>query len=105
MLQSGRPINCQGYIPLDDIPQPDQGNLSGYSGSSFYCLNAEGTRELRQRGDEGRTPWTWTFDLAAAYIPNWADNKWSLPAHRRGTLRGRMPRKRFTRMYLQRVPR
>lgn len=75
VLQSGRPINCQGYIPLDDIPQPDQGNLSGYSGSSFYCLNAEGTRELRQRGDEGRTPWTWTFDLAAAYIPNWADNK------------------------------
>ncbi|MCE4355314.1 TonB-dependent receptor [Xanthomonas hortorum] len=38
-------------------------------------MNAEGTRVLRQRGDEGRTPWTWTFDLAAAYIPNWADNK------------------------------
>lgn len=38
ILQSGRPVNCQGYIPLDDIPQPDQGTLTNYSGSSFYCL-------------------------------------------------------------------
>ena len=75
IVQSGRPINCQGYIPLEGIEQPDLGNLTPYSGSSFYCLNDDGTRVLGQRGDQGRTPWTWTFDLTAAYVPNWADNK------------------------------
>jgi hypothetical protein len=75
IVQSGRPINCQGYIPLEGIEQPDLGSLTSYSGSSFYCLNADGVRVLGQRGDQGRTPWTWTFDLTAAYVPNWADNK------------------------------
>lgn len=75
IVQSGRPINCQGFIPLEGIQQPDLGTLTPYSGSSFYCLNDAGERELRQRGDEGRTPWAWTFDLSAAYVPNWADNR------------------------------
>lgn len=75
VVQSGRPVNCQGYIPLDDIPQPDQGTLTPYSGSSFYCLNDAGERQLGNRGDQGRTPWLWTFDLSAAYVPTWADNK------------------------------
>ncbi|MBD9368542.1 TonB-dependent receptor [Xanthomonas sp. XNM01] len=75
LVQSGRPINCQGYIPLEGIAQPDAGTLSSYSGSSFYCLDDDGTRELHQRGDQGRTPWTWTFDLSAAYVPDWADNR------------------------------
>lgn len=75
IVQSGRPVNCQGYIPLEGIAQPDLGTLTPYSGSSFYCLNDAGVRELRQRGDEGRTPWAWTFDLSAAYVPNWADNR------------------------------
>lgn len=75
VVQSGRPVNCQGYIPLDDVAQPDLGTLNAYSASSFYCLNADGSRTLHQRGDQGRTPWTWTFDLSAAYIPNWADSK------------------------------
>lgn len=74
-VQSGRPINCQGYVPLDDIAQPDQGALTGYSGSSFYCLNDEGVRVLRSRGDAGRTPWTWNFDFSLAYRPNWADER------------------------------
>ncbi len=71
IAQSGRPINCQGYIPLDGITQPDLGTLNAYAGSSFYCLNDDGTRSLRQRGDEGRTPWTWNFDLSVAYVPSW----------------------------------
>lgn len=75
LVQSGRPVNCQGFIPLENVPQPDRGTLSSYSGSSFYCLNDNGTRELHQRGDQGRTPWIWNFDLAVAYIPNWADSK------------------------------
>lgn len=75
IVQSGRPVNCQGYIPLEGIAQPDAGTLNAYSGSSFYCLNDDGTRELRQRGDAGRTPWSWTLDMSAAYVPSWADNK------------------------------
>ncbi len=78
VIQSGRPVNCQGYIPLDDIAQPDQGTLTPYSGSSFYCLNDDGVRELGNRGDQGRTPWAWTLDLSAAYVPNWADRRLKL---------------------------
>lgn len=75
IVQSGRPVNCQGYIPLEGIAQPDAGTLNAYSGSSFDRLNDDGTRELRQRGDAGRTPWSWTLDMSAAYVPSWADNK------------------------------
>ncbi|WP_243713426.1 TonB-dependent receptor [Luteimonas terrae] len=75
IAQSGRPVNCQGYIPLEGIAQPDLGTLTPYSGSSFYCLNDDGERELRNRGDQGRTPWTWTFDLSAAYVPAWANDR------------------------------
>lgn len=75
VVQSGRPINCQGYIPLDNVGV-DQGTLNAYAGSSFYCLNDDGSsRTLRQRGDEGRTPWVWNFDLSVAYVPNWADQR------------------------------
>lgn len=75
VAQSGRPINCQGFIPLEGITQPDLGTLNAYAGSSFYCLNENGTRTLRTRGDEGRTPSIWNFDLSASYTPNWADKK------------------------------
>ncbi len=75
IVQSGRPINCQGFVPLELAGPYDVGTLNAYSGSSFYCLNDLGERELRQRGDNGRTPWTWTFDLSAAYVPTWADGR------------------------------
>ena len=75
VMQSGRPINCQGFIPIDDIPDPDYGTLARYSGSAFYCLNDDGVRELRTRGDEGRTPNFWSMDLSGSYVPNWADGK------------------------------
>lgn len=75
IVQSGRPINCQGYVPIEDIDQPDQGTLSPYSGSSFYCLNSDGVRELHQRGDLGRTPWSWSLDLSLAYVPAWGNEQ------------------------------
>src|SRR5690606_26744939 len=75
IAQTGRPVNCQGYVPLELAGEWDVGTLNAYSGSSFYCLNEDGTRTLHNRGDPGRTPWTWTFDEAVAYIPNWADGK------------------------------
>ncbi|MGN7831905.1 TonB-dependent receptor [Pseudoxanthomonas sp. 22568] len=80
LIQSGRPVNCQGFIPLDDPSVGiDAGNLALYSGSSFYCLKPDGvTRELSRRGEFGRTPWIWTFDASVAYTPNWADKRLTL---------------------------
>lgn len=76
IAQTGRPINCQGYLDLDDPSiGADLGTLGAYSGSTFYCLNPDGSRTLHQRGDMGRTPWVWTFDASVAYTPNWADGK------------------------------
>jgi hypothetical protein len=75
VAQTGRPVNCQGYIPLEGTGI-DEGTLTPYSGSSFYCLNADGvTRTLTTRGSNGRTPTTWVMDLSAAYTPTWADGK------------------------------
>jgi len=78
IVQSGRPVSCQGYIPLELVGPSDVGGFSAYSGSSFYCLNEDGSRELSQRGGEGRTPWSWTFDAAVAYVPSWADGRLKL---------------------------
>src|SRR5690606_38787806 len=74
VAQTGRPINCQGYIPLDGTGI-DQGTLNAYSGSSFWCLDDNGVRRLGNRGDQGRTPTTWIMDVSGAYIPNWAGGK------------------------------
>lgn len=75
LAQSGRPVNCQGFIDLNHPSVgADAGTLNAYSGSTFYCLDG-GTRTLHQRGDMGRTPWLWNFDLSATYVPNWADNR------------------------------
>lgn len=75
IASSGRPVNCQGYVPLELAGAEDVGTLTPYSASSFYCLESSGTRRLHQRGDQGRTPWTWTFDLSATYTPRWADGR------------------------------
>lgn len=75
IIQSGRPVNCQGYLPVDELSDLDYNTFVPYGGSSYYCLEADGSRVLHNRGDQGRTPWTWTFDLGASYKPNWAGNK------------------------------
>ena len=78
LVQSGRPVNCQGYIPLTD-PRlgVDAGGLAAYSASSFYCMDQAGNRFLTNRGQYGRTPWLKTLNLGVSYIPTWADKKLS----------------------------
>lgn len=79
VVQSGRPVNCNGYIPLEGTGV-DRGGLNAYGPSSFYCLAPNGTRYLSNRGDFGRTPWTKSFDLSLAYVPSWAGKKLTLQA-------------------------
>lgn len=80
LVQSGRPVSCNGFIPVEDlgIGQPDAGSIGNYAGSSFYCRNAAGELTLTNRGDFGRTPWTRTFDAGVSYTPNWANDKLNL---------------------------
>lgn len=77
LLQSGRPVNCNGYAPIADlgIPQPDAGSLGAYGPSTFYCRNEAGQLVLGNRGDRGRTPWTRSVDLGLAYTPSWLNDK------------------------------
>lgn len=78
LAQSGRPVNCQGPVPYDTLPFPDQGSLVAYGWSSFYCTGQDGNISLSKRGEFGRTPWTYRFDASVTYTPNWADKKLSL---------------------------
>lgn len=75
IAQTGRPVNCQGYIDLAGTGIDGAQTLGPYGPSSFYCLNDNGVRELTNRGSNGRTPNTWVMDLSGAYVPNWADGK------------------------------
>ncbi|OKY27601.1 TonB-dependent receptor [Thalassotalea sp. PP2-459] len=71
LVQSGRPRNCVGYIPLDQYREElgvDYGILSAYGDSAFFCGG-----EPTQRGDRGRTPWIKNVDLGLQYRPEWAD--------------------------------
>ncbi|MGB0836075.1 MAG: TonB-dependent receptor plug domain-containing protein [Psychrobium sp.] len=66
-IASGRPVSCQGFVPLEANREAlgvDYSNLSGYGASSYYCNG-----ELTNRGDEGRTPWTKNVDLGLSYKP------------------------------------
>lgn len=72
LIQSGRPVSCNGFAPSTDIGGDDEGILAFYGASSFYCVPANGQDSvLTQRGQFGRTPWTYTFDVSAAYEPQW----------------------------------
>ena len=91
-VQSGRPVNCNGYVPTAalGIAQPDLGTLGSYSGSSFYCLDPSGPFAVRERdgtrthyrlghrGDQGRTPWARSLDLGVTYTPAWARRQLSV---------------------------
>ena len=77
LLQSGRPRNCNGYIPLAGVGI-DRAGLQSYAASSFYCPDANGNTVLGQRGDRGRTPWIYNLDMSLAYTPLWADKHLSL---------------------------
>jgi len=60
IVQSGRPINCFGFHPVN----------SGYGNSYFYCQG-----EQVPRGTAGRLPWTKKVDLNLAWTPAFADKK------------------------------
>lgn len=75
LIQSGRPVSCNGFVPLDGLnPDGDGGSLAAYGASSFYCRQGDGGPQvLTYRGQYGRTPWLYTLDGSLAYQPNWAE--------------------------------
>lgn len=77
-LASGRPTSCIGFVPYTAADYSDASNYS--TASSYYCLNANGTTELHQRGTAGRTPWTSTMDVQFAYMPKISSGKLTLQA-------------------------
>ena len=81
LIQSGRPVNCTGFAPLDNPDYPlgiDDGSIPSYGASAFFCLDAAGNTVQSQRGDRGRTPWIYTFDASIQYIPAWANQQLDL---------------------------
>jgi len=83
-VMSGTPLSCNGYIPLtgmltgDGSTTYDAPNFDRYGASSFYCKNAAGETELTNRGDYGRTDWTYMLDAGLSYTPKWADDNLTL---------------------------
>jgi hypothetical protein len=77
LIQSGRPVNCNGYVPLTGLGV-DASSLNAYGPSSFYCLDQNGNKFLSSRGAYGRTPWIKNFDVNVAYLPAWANGKLTL---------------------------
>jgi len=71
LIMSGRPISCLGFVDLQDprLTPEDRGQLAAYSGSSFYCADENNVQTLRNRGDFGRTDWTYTVDMQLGYRP------------------------------------
>lgn len=75
LVQSGRPINCFGFL--------GGSNTAHYANGYFSCdpgvanLPGDGTGNngftVVPRGSVGRTEWSRTVDLNVAYKPNWAD--------------------------------
>ena len=80
LVQSGRPVNCNGYIPEThpSFQSIDAGSINAYSASSFYCHDAAGNPHLGNRGDHGRTPWTHTIDANVAWTPQFGDGQLTL---------------------------
>ncbi len=82
LVQSGRPINCIGFL--------GGSNTSRYSNSYFSCdvgapnLPGDGAGNngftVVPRGTVGRTPWTRSLDLNVAYQPSWGDSKLTFKA-------------------------
>ena len=77
LVQSGRPINCFGFL--------GGSNTSHYQNSYFSCdegptgIPGDGTGNngttIVPRGSVGRTDWQRTLDMNVAYRPTFADGK------------------------------
>ncbi|RYV03569.1 Oar protein [Shewanella sp. OPT22] len=68
VVSDGIPLNCNGYIPTDEMSDHDRQSFERYSASSFYCGG-----ELTQRGDAGRAPWTFKMDMSLIYQPSYVE--------------------------------
>ncbi|HEY9130332.1 MAG TPA: TonB-dependent receptor [Dyella sp.] len=69
-IASGYPISCIGARP-----QAFGGDAVGYGAAYFYCNG-----QPAPRGSYGRTPWTYTIDVSAAWQPAFFDHKVTLSA-------------------------
>jgi len=68
--QSGRPENCYGDAPIDNVIG---GYGSGGGSPYLYCTAADGTNgHTAPRGSIGTTPNYWQLDLNGSYKPEWA---------------------------------
>jgi hypothetical protein len=67
-VTSGGPVSCLGTRPLSAGGDP-----YGYGNNYFWCNG-----QPAQRGTFGRTPWTYTLDVSAAWKPLFADHKLTL---------------------------
>lgn len=88
LVQSGRPINCFGVMPVPVGAPVEEQHLHGYGSSFFRCGTTEAGGGLIEdedgnvigahpaqafpRGTAGRLPWTNSIDLNVAYFPRWA---------------------------------
>jgi hypothetical protein len=89
-IASGLPQSCNGYAPTtgmlvgDGSTSFDVGNFNRYGASTFYCVNGEvdandnAISELTNRGDYGRSSWTYMVDAGVQYVPNFADGNLTL---------------------------
>jgi hypothetical protein len=64
-IASGYPVSCMGVRPESAGGDPFE-----YGNSYFWCDG-----KPAPRGSRGRTPWTYTMDLSAAWKPAFADHK------------------------------
>jgi len=69
-IASGYPVSCLGVRP-----ESAGGDPYNYQNNYFWCNG-----QPSPRGSRGRTPWTYTLDLSAAWKPAFADHKLTLSA-------------------------
>ncbi|MBT2115855.1 carboxypeptidase regulatory-like domain-containing protein [Dyella sp. LX-66] len=69
-IASGTPISCIGARP-----ESAGGDPVGYQAAYFWCNG-----KPAGRGSYGRTPWTYTINLSAAWQPAFLDHKLTLSA-------------------------
>jgi hypothetical protein len=75
LVQSGRPINCFGFLGGTGTSHYANGYFSCASTIPNQPGNGAGNNgfDIVPRGSAGRTEWSRTLDLNVAYKPNWAD--------------------------------
>ena len=77
IVQSGRPINCFGYLGGSFTSRYQNGYFSCDPGTPTTTSDGNGDNgsTVVPRGTAGRTDWSRTLDLNVAYKPSWADGK------------------------------